>query len=69
MIMNLIIINRIINTECKGGSEFYKNVNVTIDFITWRFSKVMYEIKKEIGIWKHAKLKKIIHNLSSNFTY
>lgn len=34
MIMNLIIINRIINTECKGGSEFYKNVNVTIDFIT-----------------------------------
>lgn len=34
MIMNLIIINRIINTECKGVSEFYKNVNVTIDFIT-----------------------------------
>lgn len=34
MIINLIIINRIIITECKGGSEFYKNVNVTIDFIT-----------------------------------
>lgn len=34
MIMNLIIINRIINNKCKGGSEFYKKVNVTIDFIT-----------------------------------
>lgn len=62
MIMNLIIINKI--NKCTGSSEFYTKVNATIDFIIWKFLKVIYEIKKEIGIWKHAKLKKINYSQS-----